>query len=102
MGEFVKVTKTDDLPENSGKLVEVGGKRIALLRTEDGYAAIDDVCPHRGGPLSDGEVEGNEVVCPWHGARFNVKTGEVLSPPAATGVASYNVRVSGDDIEIEV
>ena len=102
MGEYVKVAKTDDLSENSGILVEVKDKKIALFRTEEGYYAIDDTCPHKGGPLSEGEVEGNEVICPWHGAGFNVKSGEVLGPPASTGVAAYAVRVSGDDIEIEV
>ncbi|MBI2880697.1 MAG: non-heme iron oxygenase ferredoxin subunit [Candidatus Tectomicrobia bacterium] len=102
MGEFVKVAKTGELSEHSGMCVEVGDKKIALFRTEDGYCAIDDTCPHRGGPLSEGEVEGNEVTCPWHGAQFNIRSGDVLSPPASAGVASYNVRVSGDDIEIEV
>lgn len=102
MAEFVKVAKMGDLSENSGKLVEVGDKKIALFCTEDGYCAIDDECPHKGGPLSEGEVEGSEVTCPWHGAMFNVKTGEVLSPPSPAGVNSYNVRVDGDDIEIEV
>ena len=62
MAEFVKVAKTGDLSENSGKLVEVGDKKIALFCTEDGYCAIDDECPHKGGPLSEGEVE--VPVCP--------------------------------------
>ena len=57
---------------------------------------------HRGGPLSEGEIEGEQVTCPWHGALFNIKTGEVLGPPARTGVASYSVRVEGTDIEVEV
>ncbi|MFQ5912940.1 MAG: Rieske (2Fe-2S) protein [Nitrospinota bacterium] len=102
MGEFVKAAETSELSENSCKLVEVGDKKIALFRTEDGYCAIDDTCTHKGGPLSEGELEGNEVTCPWHGAAFDIKTGAALSPPASTGVTSYNVRVSGEDIEIEV
>ena len=102
MGEFLKVAKTEDLSDNAGILVEVKDKKIALFCTEEGYCAIDDTCPHKGGPLSEGELEGNEVACPWHGATFNVKSGEVLSPPASTGVGAYTVRISGDDIEIEV
>ena len=65
-------------------------------------AALNDTCTHRGGPLSEGEIEGEQVTCPWHGAIYNIKNGEVLSPPAPRGVACYNVRVAGTDIEVEV
>jgi nitrite reductase/ring-hydroxylating ferredoxin subunit len=102
MGEFAKVATVDELSENTAKLVEAGGKRIALIRTEKGYCAIDDACPHRGGPLSEGEVEENEVTCPWHGARFNIETGDALSPPAPSGVSCYAVRLEGDEILLEV
>ena len=102
MGEFAKVAKVSELAEDSCKLVEAGGKRIALIRTEKGYCAIDDTCTHKGGPLSEGEVEGNEVTCPWHGARFNIESGDALSPPAPSGVSCYAVRLEGDDIEVEV
>ncbi len=65
-------------------------------------ADLNDTCTHRGGPLSEGEIEGEQVTCPWHGAIFNIKSGEVLGPPAPKGVAHYNVRVEGTDIKIEV
>jgi nitrite reductase/ring-hydroxylating ferredoxin subunit len=78
------------------------GKVIALFNLEGSYHAIDDACPHRGGPLSEGPVESEVVTCPWHGSKFNVKSGDVLTPPARTGVSSYRVRVSGSDIEMEV
>jgi len=61
-----------------------------------------DTCPHRGGPLSEGEVEGGEVTCPWHGSEFGLRTGTVLVPPVQTGVKNYPVRVTGRDIEIEL
>ncbi len=102
MPGFVKVAKKSDFTNGSGKCVEVEGKRIALFRTEKGYCAIDDTCTHKGGPLSEGEVEGNEVTCPWHGARFNIESGDALSPPAPSGVSCYAVRLVGDDIEVEV
>src|SRR6266852_1485664 len=57
---------------------------------------------HRGGPLAEGMVAGEEVICPWRGSRFNVKTGSVLTPPAQQGVKSFPVRVTGDDVEVEV
>ncbi len=64
------------------------------------YYAIADTCTHRGGPLSEGAVEGTVVSCPWHGATFDVTTGNVLGPPAAEGVAHYNVQVDGNDIKV--
>ena len=96
-----KIAKTSDLVPGSGKVVEAEGETIALLNVEGTFYAIGNTCPHRGGPLGEGSLEGNTVTCPWHGAQFNVTTGEVLAPPAATGVKSYPVRVEGEDVLIE-
>jgi 3-phenylpropionate/trans-cinnamate dioxygenase ferredoxin component len=100
MPEYVKVAQASELKPNHGKLVEVQEKKIALFNGK--FHAIDNTCTHRGGPLSEGELEGDEVTCPWHGAKFKVSTGEVLSPPAPKGVGSYKVRVNGPDIELEL
>jgi 3-phenylpropionate/trans-cinnamate dioxygenase ferredoxin subunit len=81
---------------------ELEGQKIALFRVEEALHALSDTCTHRGGPLSEGTVEGAEVTCPWHGARFDIKTGAVMGPPAGREVRSYPVRVTGADIEIEV
>jgi nitrite reductase/ring-hydroxylating ferredoxin subunit len=102
MAGFVKVAKTDEIVPGQGKMVEVKGKKIGLFNVEGSFYAIDDSCTHRGGPLSEGVLEGKQVTCPWHGAIYNVTTGEVLSPPAPQGVARYSVRVEGSDIEVEV
>lgn len=102
MADFVKVARADEIAPGQGKMVEVSGKKIALFNVEGSIYAIDDTCTHRGGPLSEGALEGKEVTCPWHGAVFNVTTGEVLGPPAPKGVSRYNVRVEGSDIEVEV
>ena len=102
MAAFVKVAKSSELSPGQSKVVEAGGKKIALFNVEGSLYAIDDACTHRGGPLSEGMLEGTQVVCPWHGATFDVTTGAVLSNPAANGVARYNTRVDGDDIEVEV
>ena len=102
MAEFVKVAKTDEIAPGQGKMVEVSGKKIALFNVEGSFHAIDDTCTHRGGPLSEGILEGEQVTCPWHGAVFDVRTGEVLSPPAPKGVSRYDVRVEGDDVEVEI
>jgi len=102
MAGFVKVAKTDEVAPGQGKMIEVGGKKIALFNVEGSFYAIDDTCTHRGGPLSEGVLEGKQVTCPWHGATYDVTTGEVLGPPAPRGVARYNIRVEGADIEVEV
>jgi len=83
-------------------MVEVEGKKIALFNVDGSIYAIDDTCTHRGGPLSKGVLEGKQVTCPWHGATFDVTTGDVLDPTAPNGVARYNVRLEGSNIEVEV
>ena len=102
MAEFAKVATAAEVPPGQAKQVDAGGKKIALFNVGGAYYAIDDTCPHRGGPLSQGSIEGETVTCPWHRSKFDIKTGAVLTPPAATGVASYRVRVSGLDVEVEV
>jgi nitrite reductase/ring-hydroxylating ferredoxin subunit len=102
MADFVKVAMTDEIVPGQGKMIEVGGKKIALFNVEGSFHAIDDTCTHRGGPLSEGSLDGKEVTCPFHGARFDVTTGGVLGPPAPQGVARYNVRVEGSDIQVEI
>lgn len=102
MARFVKVATTGELSPGQAKKVEVDGKTLALFNLAGSYYAIDDTCPHRGGPLSEGLVEGEAVTCPWHGSRFNVTSGDVLTPPARTGVFSYPVRVEASDIEVEI
>jgi nitrite reductase/ring-hydroxylating ferredoxin subunit len=102
MSKFVRVARKSEVADQSAKLVEIGDKRIALFNLGTEFYAIDDTCPHAGGPLCEGAIEGEEVECPWHGSRFNIKTGKVTAPPAAENVSRCNVRVTGDDIEIEV
>ncbi|MDZ7361371.1 MAG: non-heme iron oxygenase ferredoxin subunit [candidate division KSB1 bacterium] len=102
MAQFIKVASTDEIAPGAAKQVEVNDKSIALFNLDGNYYAIDNTCTHRGGPLAEGFVEGEEVTCPWHGAQFNIKTGAVVGPPAVQNVARYNVRVQGNDIEVEI
>jgi nitrite reductase/ring-hydroxylating ferredoxin subunit len=102
MSRFTVVAKVAAIPSDSAKCVEVDGKRIALFNVGGDFYAIGDDCTHEGGPLSEGLLHGEEVECPWHGARFNIKSGRVTLDPASEDVASYTVRVVGEDIEIEV
>ena len=102
MGAFHKVAETKSLAPGQGMAVEVAGNKIALFNVDGTFYAIADTCTHRGGPLSEGSLEGSTVTCPWHGADFDVCTGKNLTPPAPAEVTSYNVRVEGDDVEVEI
>jgi len=102
MADFVKVAKTNEIESGQARLVDAKGKPIALFNVDGQFFAIDNTCTHRGGPLAEGDVSGHQVTCPWHGATFDVRTGEVVGPPAQRAVTRYGVRVTGTDIEVEV
>ncbi|MGH7204719.1 MAG: Rieske (2Fe-2S) protein [Nitrospiraceae bacterium] len=99
MAEFVKVTGTADVAPGSGVVAEVNGQSIAVFNVDGTYYAIDNTCVHRGGPLGEGELEGDTVTCPWHGWQYNVKTGVSLTTPSAC-VKSYQVKVEGPDVKV--
>ncbi len=98
---FTNVANIQEIPPGQAKKIKVGGRDVALFNVDGTFYAIDDTCPHRGGPLSEGELEGQEVTCPWHGARFNLTTGAHLCPPAPRGVTAYKVQVVGNDVQID-
>ena len=101
MPEFFKVATLSDLEEGRGRIVTVQGTKIALFRCDGSVYAIKNQCPHMGGDLGEGFLDGEIVRCPWHGWRFSVKTGK---NPAADVVAvrTYEVRVDGDDVLVGV
>jgi 3-phenylpropionate/trans-cinnamate dioxygenase ferredoxin component len=102
MTRQIKIAVTSDLPSGQATAFEVEGQRLAVFNVGGIYYAIEDTCPHAGGPLSEGSVEGCKVTCPWHGADFDLKTGAVLGPPAFEGVKTFKVVVEGDDIKVEL
>jgi nitrite reductase/ring-hydroxylating ferredoxin subunit len=102
MAEFVKVARTNEIAPGHGLVVTVRGTHIALFNVDGQFFALSNACTHEEGPLAEGEIAGHEVVCPWHGAKFDIRTGEVLGPPAYEAVARYDVRVTGGDIEVAV
>jgi len=99
---FVKIATVHEVPAGQGKQVTVRGKTLALFNVNGTFYAVDDTCPHRGGSLWEGEVEGIEVSCPLHGARFDLATGANLCPPASSGVRSYPVQLVGDEVQVDV
>ena len=95
--DFVKVAETNDIQPSQMKEVEVNGQNICLVNVEGKYYAIGSICTHEGGPLADGTLEGYEVECPWHNSKFDVRTGEVTSPPASEPEPAYEVKVDGNN-----
>jgi glycine betaine catabolism B len=99
--DFVKVAETTDIQPSQMKEVQVNGQNICLVNVEGKYYAIGSICTHEGGPLADGTLEGYEVECPWHNSKFDVRTGEVTSPPASEPEPAYEVKVDGNSILIK-
>ena len=99
--EFVKVADTKDIPPSQMKEVEVNGENICIANVEGKYYAIGSICTHEGGPLADGTLEGYEVECPWHNSKFDVRTGEVTSPPASEPEPAYEIKVDGNSLLIK-
>jgi 3-phenylpropionate/trans-cinnamate dioxygenase ferredoxin subunit len=102
MPEFVKVATTAEIPPGKVNVYEVDGRSIAVCNVDSAYYAIDDICTHDGGSLDQGELQGDQIECPRHGARFDVKTGRAITLPAVRPVKSYPVQVEGDEIKVEV
>jgi ferredoxin-NADP reductase/nitrite reductase/ring-hydroxylating ferredoxin subunit len=99
--DFVKVADTKDIQPSHMKEVQVDGENICVVNVDGKYYAIGSICTHEGGPLADGTLEGYEVECPWHGSKFDVRTGEVTSPPASEPEPAYEVKVDGNNILIK-
>jgi 3-phenylpropionate/trans-cinnamate dioxygenase ferredoxin subunit len=99
---LLKVATANDLPPGSARAIEVEGRSIGIFNVEGTIHAIDNVCTHDGAPLNEGVVEDGCVVCPWHGAQFDLTSGKAMTPPAIEDVNSYKVMVSGEDIFIEI
>lgn len=90
--EWIEVARSDELEISQMKLLKVGGRRLVLARTEEGYTAFDDHCTHKGGSLADGTLVCGTVQCPWHGSQFNTHTGDVVTGPAKEGIQCYEVE----------
>ncbi|MGH9397184.1 MAG: Rieske (2Fe-2S) protein [Terriglobia bacterium] len=101
MANFVRVVDLSELAPGSCVAIETTGKCVALFNVEGTIYALDNTCLHRGGPLGEGELDGDVVTCPWHGWRYNVSTGEKCGD-ASKKVARYEVKVEGSQILVAV
>src|SRR3989440_11300935 len=102
MADFVKVAEVDDFEDGELMAVEVDGEPICLAKVDGAVYAFTDNCTHISGPLNEGELDGEVLTCPWHGAQFNVCTGKVLRGPARQDIYTYPVRIDGNSILISL
>jgi nitrite reductase/ring-hydroxylating ferredoxin subunit len=100
MADFVRVAGVGDIPTGEMLIVQVNGDEVVLANVDGKVYAFGNDCSHRGGPLGEGILEGDIVECPWHQARYNVRSGDVIGAPATEPVPSFDVRLDGDDIKV--
>ena len=97
MSEWVKVAADGDVSDGGAKQVELGGEPVALFNVAGEIRAVQNTCLHRGGPLAEGELDGDLVTCPWHGWRYDIVSGECRNNPAAQ-LKTYEVKVENGEI----
>jgi 3-phenylpropionate/trans-cinnamate dioxygenase ferredoxin component len=102
MAKEVSVGQASEIAPGTVRSFGVDGKQVAVCNVDGTFYAIDDVCTHDGGALDQGELEGDQIECPRHGARFDVKSGRALALPAVMPVKAYPVRVENGEIKVEV
>jgi len=100
--EWHKVASASEISEDEPKAAEIGDKMIAVFKLGDDFLATENVCPHAFALLTDGFVEDGQVECPLHAAKFDIKTGKCLAPPAEDDLAVYEVKREGDDIFVKL
>ncbi len=102
MANFIRVASVDEIPEGRAIVVDIDYDSLALARVDGEVYCIDNVCTHDGGPLGEGELDGTTLECPRHGARFDVCTGRAMTFPAVVPVNTYDVRIDGTDVLVDV
>lgn len=104
MADFVEVAQIEDVADPGSMLVEVDERLVVLIHAAGHWYALDDVCTHDGGPLSDGPVNASDlsIACPRHGAKFDLKTGAALTMPATKPTASHEVKVAGEQVLVRL
>ncbi len=100
--EFQRVATTAEIPEGGFELCEIDDRLVIVFQQNSNFYCIDDVCTHDGGTLSDGEVQGCEIICPRHGARFDIRDGRALSMPATQDTCAHQIRIEDDEIWVRL
>jgi 3-phenylpropionate/trans-cinnamate dioxygenase ferredoxin subunit len=102
MAEFVRVASVSSIPDPGRMILEIEDRMVVLFHVGGMFYCIDDVCTHDGGPLGNGPLEGHQVACPRHGARFDIRTGKALTMPATESAAVHEVNVEGNDVFVRL
>jgi 3-phenylpropionate/trans-cinnamate dioxygenase ferredoxin component len=102
MADFFRVCKIADVPDPGKGVFEVDDRFIVLFHLEGKFYALDDACTHDGGPLGEGIIEGYQIICPRHGARFDIRTGLALSMPAVHSTTAHEVKIVGNDVFVKI
>lgn len=100
--EFIVIADVSEVLEGEPIIVDIDGESIALFQVAGEFFAIADVCSHDDGPVAEGEIEGHEIICPRHGAHFDVRTGKALTLPAVVDIPAYPVRVEDGEVLVGV
>ena len=98
--EYVSVAKVGDIPENGQRVLNLGGRPVLLCHSKGEYFAVENMCTHEYTPLQGGTMSQCVIVCPLHGAEFDLRTGRALTAPAYDPLSTYPVRINGDMIEV--
>jgi len=101
MSTWISVFSVDDIENGHHRVVDIADTEVVIFKVDNDFFAIENVCSHDGGEIASGDLENGEIICPRHGARFCIKTGDVKSPPAYEGVESYAVRIENNIVQIQ-
>jgi 3-phenylpropionate/trans-cinnamate dioxygenase ferredoxin subunit len=101
MSTWISVFSVDDIENGQHRVVDIDDTEVVIFKVDNDFFAIENVCSHDGGEIGSGALENGEIICPRHGARFCIKTGDVKSPPAYEGVESYAVRIENNIVQIQ-
>lgn len=104
MADFIAAASTDEVPDPGSMLVEVDERLVVLIHAAGHWYALDDVCTHDGGPLSEGPIDAaaGTIACPRHGAKFDIKSGAALTMPATKPTASHEVKIEGNEVLVRL
>jgi 3-phenylpropionate/trans-cinnamate dioxygenase ferredoxin component len=102
MSEFVAVAKVHEIPDPGRQVLEIAEQVVVLLHVGGRFYCIDDVCTHDGGPLGDGKLDGHQIACPRHGAKFDIRSGKALTMPATVDTRTHEVKVEGDTVYVRL
>jgi len=102
IAQFEKICRADEIDEGASRVFNLNGKSILVSKYEGEFYAVDNICTHDGGDLGEGKIIEGQIECPRHGARFDIRTGDVTRMPAVCGIDAYEVKIENDDLYVMV